>query len=813
MTRTGRFEGGASEPGAALAGELRLMRELSGKSLKELESLIFVSDSSLSRYLSGRLLPPWPVVVALCRLVRRDPGELLPLWDRARTPRPRTTRNNRLPFDVPDFTGRDDSVRLLLDGADGTVDAIDGMAGVGKTTLAVHVAHRLAERYPDGLLFLDLHGYTPGYEPLQPVRALRILLTGVGVPDAEMPQDERDEQAAVARWRAELAGRRVLVVLDNAAGAAQVLPLLPGAPGCRAIVTSRGRLIDLDGARNLSLDVLSEPEAAAMFASALGETGEREVGAEVVRLCGCLPLGIRLAAARLRHRPAWTLEHLAQLLRDEQRRLPTLETGQRGVAGAFGLSYRRMDAEGRRMFRLLALAPGAEIDRFAAASLAAVTLETADGLLAQLLDAHLLHQRRPDAYQFHDLLRDYARHTAVATDPAAQREAAMVRLLDYYVHVAVLAGAHLSTQIWRVEPPGCPSGPLPPITGTADALDWLDAEAANLAAAIRLAYESGRDRHASALSQIMIGYLQIRPGSAEIAEIVRIGLAAAQRLGDPVALARLHRSRGNLRTSAGDRGGARAELSRALEFARAAGDRQAEVVALHNIAFIDFANCDYAASLPVYEQAAALRRQYGEAGGNAMSIASLGYALAMLGRDREAAAHAREALLLSQEPDGRYPLTLCHCTLGLLALRADRLDEADEHFRHMLALTRETGHRAFEPHAHYRLATVQLRRGEQVTHLDFAEAAAAQAEGADNYILNLRGRVHLAAGHLGPAMDCYRESLDMAIARRNTYHEAFARRGIAAVLALTDPAAAPAQHAIARDLLAGLQIPETGLDP
>jgi tetratricopeptide (TPR) repeat protein len=237
------------------------------------------------------------------------------------------------------------------------------------------------------------------------------------------------------------------------------------------------------------------------------------------------------------------------------------------------------------------------------------------------------------------------------------------------------------------------------------------------------------------------------------------------------------------------------------------------VVALHNIGFIDFANCDYAASLPAYEQAAALRRKYGEAGGNAMSIATLGYALAMLGRGREAGEHAREALLLSQEADGRYPLTMCHCTLGVLALRADRLDEAEDHFRRMLALTLETGHRTFEPHAHYRLATVQLRRGEQATHLDLAETAARQADGPDNFILNLRGRIHLAAGRLGPAMDNYRESLDMAVAQRNSYHEAFARRGVAAVLAVTDPAAAPTQRAIARDLLAGLQISEAGMEP
>ena len=790
-------------PALALARELRLMRDLSGKSLKELERLTYVSDSSLSRYLSGRLVAPWAVVVALCKLVRREPAELRPLWDRASEPPARVEGPNLLPRDVPDFTGRDETVQLLLDDPAGGIDAIDGMAGVGKTTLAVHVAHRLADRYPDGQLFLNLHGHTPGHEPLSPADALRALLTAAGVPPGETPEDDR---AAAARWRAALTGRRVLLVLDNAATAAQVTPLLPDSPGCRTIVTSRQRLIDLYDARPVPLDVLPPIEAAALFDSALGASGDDHD--EVVRLCGYLPLGIRLAAARLRHRPTWTVEHLAQLLRDEQRRLPTLAAGEQGVATAFGLSYKRLEAGHRRMFRLLGLVPGGDIDRFAAASLAGLPAEAAEELLEDLVDAHLVQQPQPDRYRLHDLLRQYARKTVETTDSAAERGAATLRLLDFYLHVTVAAGRHLSTQIWPISLEDVPPWPLPPISDTAEALGWLDREAANLSAAIRYAGAAGYDRHAATLSQLLLGYQQARGWSSEHPELVRIGLAAAERLGDRVALARLHRSDGVLKALAGDRNGGRASLERALQWARAAADRQVEVVALHNIGFIDFARGEYAAALPVYEQAAALRREYGGAGGNAMPIAVLGYILAMLGRVEEADACSREALAISQATADGYPLTMCHHTLGVLALRAGRLDEADDHFSQMLSLASATGHRGFEAYAHHLLATVQLQRGEPTTHLDLAEAIAADAEIVDTSILNLRGRVHLAAGLTAAAIDCFQASLDGWTAIGNRHNEAYARLGLADALAADDPDAAKLQRARARELLASLGIPD-----
>jgi tetratricopeptide (TPR) repeat protein len=787
----------------ALARELRLMRDLSGRSLKQLEGLTFVSDSSLSRYLSGRLLAPWSVVVALCRLVRRDPAALRELWDRASEPQAPTAIAHLLPRDVPDFTGRADAVRFLLDGAAGGVDAIDGMAGVGKTTLAVHIAHRLAARYPDGQFFLDLHGHTPGRDPLEPAEAIRGLLALAGVPARDVP--DTDDSAA-ALWRATISRRRVLLVLDNAASASQVSALLPDDGDCRVIITSRQRLVDLHGARPVPVDVLSEADATELFARALGmaDDGDHD---EVVGLCGYLPLGIRLAAARLRHRPTWTTQHLAQLLRDEQRRLPALEVGEQGVASAFGLSYRRIAAEHRRMFRLLGLVPGDTVDRYAAASLAGVTVGTAEELLEDLVDAHLVQQPSPDRYRLHDLLRQYARETAVTTDPAPDRDAAIRRLLDYYVHTAAIAAGHLSTQVWPIEPVAEPPGPIPLINDSAAALAWFDLEVANLTAAVHYAGAARHDRSACDLCQLMFGYLQARGWPRDHIKLVRIGLAAASRLGDDVARIRLHRTAGILRVHAGDRAGGRSELEGALRLARTTGDAHAEVVLLHNLGFIDFAASDYAAALPAYEQAAALRRRYGPAGGNAMPIAVLGFVMAMLGRAEEADMFSREALALSGQGD-EYPQTQCHHTLGILALRAERLTEAEDHFTRMLDLARETGHRGFEAHAHGLLANVQLRRGEQPTHLELAEATAQHTEMIDVFIVNLRGYVHLAAGRQPEAITCFQATLDEALTTNSRYVEAHARRGLGAALATTDPAAAQAQRASADKLFAELGIPE-----
>jgi DNA-binding SARP family transcriptional activator/tetratricopeptide (TPR) repeat protein len=388
-----------------------------------------------------------------------DPGpelaethqRLLRTYPRRPHARPPSTATTTLPYDLPDFRGRAAEEASLRAAA--ALTAIDGMAGVGKTALAVHAAHRLADAYPDGQLFCDLRAHTPGGRPLDAGAALDLLLRMLGV----RPDDIPDGLAArTARWRAELAGRRVLVVLDNAESAEQVRPLLPGTSGCRAIVTSRRRLGGLDGATVLSLDVPPRTDALGLLAAVAGAD---RVGAEpaaagrVVDLCGRLPLAIRIAGARLAHRPMWTVEAL-------ERRLSTgglgeLTLADRGVEPAFALSTGCLDRDRHRLFRLLGHHPGADFDADSAAALSGIT--DVEPMLESLVDLHLLTQPAAGRYSFHDLLRGYAR-TLCDPDEAATARA---RLYDHYLDAATAATARVA------------DGRDP---GVDRALDWLDAE-------------------------------------------------------------------------------------------------------------------------------------------------------------------------------------------------------------------------------------------------------------------------------------------------------------------------------------------------
>ncbi len=408
-------------------------------------------------------LDPGPELVRLHQQILRADPALEP--DR---PRPPCT----LPYDLPDFSGRgEDLERLLHAGPAVVITAIDGMAGIGKTALAVHAAYRLADRFPDGQLFCDLHSHTPGARPLEPAEALERLLRMIGVPPETIPA-ELDEREA--RWRAELAGRRVLVVLDNAVSAAQVRPLLPGSARALVLVTSRRRLGVLDGATVLSLDVLAEAEALDLFGAVAGAErvgAEPVAAAEVVRLCGRLPLALRIAGSRLAHRPGWTVAALAGRLRERTDRLGELSLADRGVGPAFALSYAQLAPAEQRMFRLLGVHPGADFDAWSAAALAGCTPREAEDVLEALVDAHLLRSAAPGRYTFHDLIREYARSLA----PAAREP--WQRLHDYYLAAAVRAADLVAREARRFEPRiVAPPAHLPAPAGLDEALDWLAAE-------------------------------------------------------------------------------------------------------------------------------------------------------------------------------------------------------------------------------------------------------------------------------------------------------------------------------------------------
>ncbi len=405
------------------------------------------------------------------RLVRGELDAPMPAPARAV---PRT-----LPYDVPDFTGRDEErTELAAALVKEPIVAIDGMAGVGKTALALHAAHAVRDEFPDGQIFLDLRGHTPGVEPLAPTDALARLLRAVGVADADVPDDP---EARAAAWRSRVAGRRVLLVLDNAATAQQVRDMLPGDGQARTLVTSRLRLVGLDGAACCTLGVMAPDEALALLGRVAGVdvTGAHLTSARaIVDACGHLPLAIRLVGARLASRPAWTLTTVVERLADEQARDVLLDDGERGVARAFAVSYEHVSSTAARTFRLLATHPAADFDVLAAAAMVDGDVVSVGHDLDELLDAHLLEQVGGDRYGYHDLLRGYGRRLVRDADGV---DAAEARLRDYYLAATVAAADRLNGGLRRFEPTVEHAPPaLPDVADTDAALGWLEAEHATL---------------------------------------------------------------------------------------------------------------------------------------------------------------------------------------------------------------------------------------------------------------------------------------------------------------------------------------------
>ncbi|WP_336203849.1 ATP-binding protein [Nonomuraea sp. LPB2021202275-12-8] len=323
----------------------------------------------------------------------------------------------QLPADVSALAGRRPELAIVEGHRSGNtvpVVCVSGMAGVGKTALAVHAAHRLAPEYPDGQLFVNLHGHAPDTAPVEPDAALARLLRTLGVPGEHIPW-HLDDRAAL--YRSVLAGRKVLIVLDDAADEGQIHPLLPAGRECRVIVTSRRRLSGPGDARSLSLNVLPVTDAVALFARVAGRGriagAPADILAEVVRRCGLLPLAIRIAAARLRAHPAWSVRHLLDRLAGD--RLAELAAGRHSVAAALDLSYERLPAEPRQAYRLLGAYVRADFGLHAAAALLGTTTIEARRLLDQLLDAQLLQERAPGRYRLHDLVSDHASALGAAT--------------------------------------------------------------------------------------------------------------------------------------------------------------------------------------------------------------------------------------------------------------------------------------------------------------------------------------------------------------------------------------------------------------
>ncbi|MEN3356262.1 MAG: hypothetical protein V7637_244 [Mycobacteriales bacterium] len=596
--------------------------------------------------------PSAPLRELHLRVLRDDPTLAAPAPAGAPA---RRAAARTLPREATAFVGREDVIGRVLaaaagDGAASVVITLDGMPGVGKTALAVHAAYRLADRYPDAQLFVDLRGVAADAPPTTAESALGLLLLALGVPGSDLP-DDLDGRTAL--WRTKIAGRRAVLVLDNAAGSHQIGPLLPGGPGCVTLVTSRRRLTDLDADVTWSLDPLPEPAAVALFARIVGvdrADAEPAATAAVVRACGYLPLAIRVAASRLRHRPAWSVGSLAGRLRTQRQRLAELSGGDADVSTAFALSYRHLTAPQRRAFRLLGLHPVGELDRRQAAALLDLPATRAERLLQLLVDHNLLEEPVTGRYRFHDLLHQYARDMAAGAESDGERLAAAHRLVDVLTHTAQVAARLVDPRPRQFDldvPTPVPDEP-PPATGE-DALAWLEIERANLVAAVRLAVDAGADDRAWLLAQRLQYFLALRGYFDDLLLTHQLGLAAASRGGHRHGQAAMHNGLGNTYLRSGRYAAAATELTAALALHREAGDRLGVARGLNNLALIYEYLGRYAESTDSYVQALAEFRALGDLIGQSGTLNNLGVLHRTRGRYSDAIDALGRGLELARE--------------------------------------------------------------------------------------------------------------------------------------------------------------------
>ncbi|MBM7775520.1 DNA-binding SARP family transcriptional activator [Actinokineospora baliensis] len=438
-----------------------------------------------------------------------------------------------LPRDASDFAGRSVEMRDLLDQAKSgrttavAISVIAGMGGVGKTALAIHLAHGLIDDYPDGQYFIDLHGFTRGMDPATPEQVLDTLLRDSGVPPEMVPASLERRSAL---WRSRLAGKRVLLVLDNAVDAAHVRPLLPGTAGPLVLVTSRRKLTALEGASPVPLDVLPAVDAIALFTAVVGPgrvAGQEAALAEVVDLCGRLPLAIRIAAARLRDRAGWRIADLVERLSDHTRRARLLAVDDRSVLAVLEMSCRYLTAEQSRLFRLLGLHPGTDFDLHAVAALAGLAAPAVDAHMERLLDDNLVKQDTAGRFYLHDLVRDCARHQLDRLEPAEAIREAEARLLDYYLWAAHTWSADLRNPIFEGAPLVRPPAELPAAPSEESRMDRLRLEYRNLLAAARAAIDRGSNAHAWQFACVLHPVFKIHNFGSGAVEVLEGAAAAA----------------------------------------------------------------------------------------------------------------------------------------------------------------------------------------------------------------------------------------------------------------------------------------------
>ena len=687
-----------------------------------------------------------------------------------------------LPRDIAGFTGRASELdwlttRLTAHAADHDspvigICAISGMAGVGKTTLAVHAAHQLAGGYPDGQFFLRLHGHTPGHRPTDPSDALASLLLAAGVPALEIPPGL---EPRATRWRDLLAGKKVLLVLDDAAGHDQVEPLLPGTQGSIVLVTSRRRLLALQDAAVVSLDTMTPEDAADMFVRLAGRPRLQPTEpwiSELTRLCGYLPLAIAMVASQLLHHPAWTPAGLAADMTAEQDTLGMMYAENLSVGAAFNLSYKDLTAGQRRLFRRLGLNPGPDIDAHAAAAVSGLALSTARSNLQAIYDQHLLTEPNRGRYRMHDLVREHARALAAADDPVV-REAALGRLLDYYLQTGLAASNLIGTRIlnYGALPAGSPPACAPNLTTADEATRWMEAEDANLRAAADYAAATDRTRPATLIPVAMAEYLHVQGRWHDAIGLHKSAVAAAVAACNPALHVHALQLMIHMQVQIGDFSSARANLDQAMKLYRQLDDAEGQVHVLTTMSLIDNLTADYAASLR----------------------------------------HARKALKISRETGNLRGEAIAITEVGASKLATGDCRAAGDLFRQALELLRPTGDKSSETDALVGLALTQMTTGDYTRARATLDVAIAGAQEIGNlylqaWLLNAIGTVQRKTGDYDAAIASSRAALQQFIAMGALDGEANALTAIGMALQFAgehDAAAANHQRALAIFTAAG----------
>ncbi|MEU5943646.1 BTAD domain-containing putative transcriptional regulator [Micromonospora sp. NPDC047548] len=632
---------------------------------------------------------------------------------------------SQLPFGVHGFIGRVEEIEQLNRYADTVTEAavivgLSGTAGVGKTALAVHWGHQAGHRFPDGCLYVNLNGYGPPEDAETPEEALRVLLDGLGVPPRRLPVG-LDARAAL--YRTVIAGRRVLVVLDNARDAAQVRPLLPAAPGCLALVTSRSSLTGLvavEGAMSLPLDTLGRDEARVLLTARLGRSRvalESAAVEEIIDGCAGLPLALAITAARAAVAPRRSLAVVARGLTQGARRLDSLASADAtiDIRAVFSWSYRLLRRQTARLFRLLGLHTGGSVSAAVAASLAGDRLEEVAAALDELVEVNLLIEVEPGRYAFHDLLRAFSREL-ISTDPEAS--AGVRRLLDHYLHTSAEADRHLDAFRWTVPLPPLARGVRPETINDRDeALAWFTAEHAALMASVALAAASedaAVASHPTRTARNMENYALRagRWGDAIVAS--RTALAAARRCGDRIGQALAQHGISRASGYLGDTNGARDAGLRAAMLYHEAGMRVGQADAYRSVATALHNAERFAEAIEVAERQVELYTTHGTAADQAQGFNTYGYLLAGSGRYAEALEPLHRALRLQNSIDDAYGAAFTLDSLGLAYLGTNRLAEAEDHYRRSLELFARVGDRYSMVYPTCGLGDVLAARGDTV---------------------------------------------------------------------------------------------------